>query len=165
MKKKVLALMLAFMLAIPMLSGCGSKQEELNIYTWEDYVPEKYYNPKTEYSRGGAIALIAVGVELTALIITSPIGIPMICNGSTKFKHVSYSARKAKFQAGLEEAEKIQDPLEKQKFYTKLLQECKLKEKNKEKNIRRSAKAKAKAEKKAQKEAEKQQKKLEKVKK
>ena len=40
MKKRVLALMLALMLAIPMLSGCGSKQEELNIYTWEDYVPD-----------------------------------------------------------------------------------------------------------------------------
>ena len=40
MKKRILALMLAMVLAIPMLSGCGSKQEELNIYTWEDYVPD-----------------------------------------------------------------------------------------------------------------------------
>lgn len=123
---------------------------------WEDYVPEKYHNPRTDYSRGGAIAMIAVGVELTAMIITSPIGIPMICNGSTRFKHFSYNGRKAKFEKGLKEAEKIQDPIKKQEYYKKLLKQCKLKEENKEKILKKRAKEKAKTEKKAQKELEKQ---------
>ena len=40
MKKRVFAMMLALVLALSLLSGCGAKQEELNIYTWEDYVPD-----------------------------------------------------------------------------------------------------------------------------
>jgi len=40
MKKRLFAMMLALVLGLSLLSGCGSKQEELNIYTWEDYVPD-----------------------------------------------------------------------------------------------------------------------------
>ena len=40
MKKRVIAAVLALVLAVSMLGGCGSKQEELNIYTWEDYIPD-----------------------------------------------------------------------------------------------------------------------------
>ena len=120
---------------------------------WEDYVPEKYQNPREDFTRGGAIAEMAVGIELTALIITSPIGIPMICHGSTKFKHVSYRGRKAKFETGLIEAEKIQDPVEKQEFYKQLLKKCKLRESQKAKLAKKRAKK-----------AEKEAKKLEKIK-
>ncbi len=154
MKKFVALTILSAFLLTP-LTAMGSVEQAVEAPKWEDYVPEKYHNPKTEYSRGGAIALIAVGVELTALIITSPIGVPMICNGSTKFKHVSYSGRKKKFEAGLKEAEKIKDPIEKQKYYKNLLKNCKLKEKNKEKILKKRAKKEAKAKAKAQKELKK----------
>ena len=41
MKRKQLAWMLAAVMALSLLSGCGgSKEQELNIYTWEDYIPD-----------------------------------------------------------------------------------------------------------------------------
>ena len=141
----IFLLLSVFSFGLPMFAVETTKVEPPK---WEDYVPEKYQNPREDFSRGGAIAEMAVGIELTALIITSPIGIPMICHGSTKFKHVSYRGRKAKFEAGLIEAEKIQDPVEKQEFYKNLLKRCKLKESQKIKLAKKRAK---KAEKEAKK--------------
>lgn len=41
MKKKSFALIVAMVMALSLLSGCGGGQkEELNIYTWEDYIPD-----------------------------------------------------------------------------------------------------------------------------
>lgn len=41
MKKKPFALLLAAALSLSLLSGCGgSAKQELNIYTWEDYIPD-----------------------------------------------------------------------------------------------------------------------------
>ena len=107
---------------------------------WEDYVPEKYQNPREDFTRGSAIAEIAVGSELTALIITSPIGIPMLCHGVTKYKHVSYRDKKAKVEAGLKEAEKIENSADRQAYYEKLLKKCKFKEEKKQKLAKKRAK-------------------------
>lgn len=115
---------------------------------WEDYVPEKYYNPRDDFRRGSAISELVVGIVLTDLILTAPIGIPMICHGASKFKHVSYSDRKVNFEMGLIEAKKITDPNDKRLYYKKLLKQCKLKESQKEKLAKKRAK---KAEKEAKK--------------
>ena len=122
---------------------------------WEDYVPEKYQNPREDFTRGSAITEIAVGSELTALIITSPIGVPMLCHGVTKFKHVSYRDKKAKFEAGLKEAEKIENPAERKAYYEKLLKKCKFTEKQKQKLAKKREKEAEKKAKKKEKENEK----------
>ena len=57
---------------------------------------------------------------------------------------MSYARRKAKFIAGLKEAEKIQNPEEKKLYYKNLLKECKLKEKNRQKYLKKQAKKQAK---------------------
>ena len=125
---------------------------------WEDYVPEKYQNPRNDFRRGSAIAEMVAGIVLTDLIFTAPIGIPMICHSATKLKHISYSDRKEKFEEGLEFAETIKDSKEKQKYYKKLLKKCKFTEAKKEKLAQKRAKKEAKAKAKAQKELEKLQK-------
>lgn len=37
--KKVISLALIFVLALTALTGCGGKKQELNLYTWAEYVP------------------------------------------------------------------------------------------------------------------------------
>lgn len=88
---------------------------------------------------------------LTDLIITCPIGIPMIVHSTTKLKNRGYYERKVKFEEGLAEAEKITDPVEKQKYYDRLIKDCKL-------DINRKYKKDQKESKKAAKEAKKQEK-------
>ena len=101
---------------------------------------------------------MSIGILLTDLIITAPIGIPLLCHSVTKLKHISYSDRKEKFEAGLEVAETIENPEIKQKYYKKLLKKCKLSEAKKKKLAKKRAKKEAKAKEKAQKELEKLQK-------
>ena len=112
---------------------------------WEDYVPAKYRNPRTDFSKGKSIAELSVGIALTDLLITSPIGIPMICHSATKLKNLSYANKKIIFEEGLIEAEKITNPQEKQLYYNKLLTKCKFSEKTRQKQLRKNAKAQAKA--------------------
>lgn len=125
---------------------------------WEDYVPEKYQNPRDDFRRGSAIAELIVGIVLTDLIITAPVGIPMICHSTTKIKHVSYSDKKELFEEGLEVAKTIKTPEEKQQYYKKLLKKCKMSESKKKNLAKKRAKKEAKAKEKAQKELEKLQK-------
>ena len=87
---------------------------------WEDWVPEKYQNPRTDFSKGSSIAELSVGIFLTDLLITAPIGIPMICHGTTKIKNVSYSEKKEKFEKGLAFAQTIESQEERQQYYDKL---------------------------------------------
>lgn len=115
---------------------------------WEEYVPEKYQNPRNDFTRASAISELSVGALLTNLIITAPIGVPMICHGVTKFKHVSYRDKKAKFEEGLKNAESIQSPEEKQAYYDKLPRDCHLKLKNKYKYDKKQQKKQAKLDKK-----------------
>ena len=136
--------------------------EESSIKTeipkWEDYVPEKYQNPRQDFSRGGALGEMITGIVLTDLLITAPIGIPMICHGATKFKHVSYRDKKEKFEQGLKYAETLTTEEEKREYYKKLHQQCGLKESTKMKNLRKRAKQEAKEARKAQKSTEKEEK-------
>ena len=96
---------------------------------WIEYVPVKYQNPRTDFSKGKAIAELSVGIVLTDLLITSPIGIPMICHSTTKLKNIGYADKKEKFFYGLEYANSIQNDAERQLYYTKLLSKCKFKKK------------------------------------
>ncbi len=97
---------------------------------WEDYVPDKYQNPRTDFTRGGSIAELSAGILLTNLIFTCPIGIPMICHSSTKLKHIGYCEKKQIFENGLKKAQKISDPDEKEEYYQDLLKKCKFSEKD-----------------------------------
>ena len=104
---------------------------------WEEYVPYKYQNPRSFPKRGKHIAELSVGIFLTDLLITAPIGIPMICHATTKLKNQGWYERKQKFEKGLIEAEKISDPKEKEAYYAKLLKECKLTEEKRQEQLKR----------------------------
>lgn len=103
---------------------------------WEEYVPHKYQNPRN-FSRGKSIAELSAGILLTDLLITAPIGIPMIVHSTTKLKNKGYYDKKIKFEQGLEEAQTIKDPEEKQKFYNDLLKNCKMTEEQREKQLKK----------------------------
>lgn len=120
--------------------------QEVNPPVWEEYVPEKYENPR-DFSRGKSIAELSGGILLTELLITAPIGIPMIVHSTTKLKNKGYYDRKLKFEQGLLEAEKISDPEEKEMFYKNLLKECKLTEEMRQKQQKRIQKKKENAQK------------------
>ena len=122
---------------------------------WADYVAPKYRNPRHDFSRGGAIAEVAVGGVLTALILPAPIGVPMIVHGSTKIKMVSYNNRKQIFDKKIAEAQLIEDDAERQAAYRATLKKCNLKESTKKHYAKKAAKAEIKAQKKAAKKAKK----------
>lgn len=109
---------------------------------WEDWVPEKYQNPREDFTRKASIAEMSVGIVLTDLLITAPIGIPLICHGTTKFKHVSYRDKKERFEDGLAYAQTIKSPQERQTFYNKLPKKCGLKVKTHKKIMKQKEKEK-----------------------
>lgn len=162
MKKSVIyALLLSFVLQSSAVFAAENTKNTNNAEkfeavapVWEEYVPEKYQNPRN-FTRGKSIAELSVGIFLTDLLITAPIGIPMIVHSTTKLKNKSYYDKKLVFEQGLEEAEKYTDPVEKQKYYDNLVKKCKLKEENRQKYLAKQAKEEKKAQEKAQKEAEK----------
>ena len=102
--------------------------EPKNAPLWTDYVPEKYENPRTDFTRKSATTELIWGGVLTDLIITAPIGIPMLCHGTTKLRNANYAEKKAKFFDGLEEAKKL-PAAEQEQYYKELLKKCGLKKK------------------------------------
>ena len=104
---------------------------------WVEYVPTKYHNPRTDFKKGTAIAELATGILLTDLLLTAPIGIPMICHSSTKLKNIGWADKKNKYFEGLEEAKNIKDANERQAHYDKLLKQCKMTEKKHKKQLKR----------------------------
>lgn len=104
-----------------------SNTENMVIPKWEDYVPKKYQNPRTDFTKKSGTTELIWGIVLTDLLVTAPIGIPMICHGTTKCHHVSYLEKKEKFENGLAYAETIKSPQERQEYYNKLIKECGLK--------------------------------------
>lgn len=126
--KKIISLFIiaGFLCQFPVLA---IESGEVSAPVWEDYVPKKYQNPRTDFTRGKSIAELVVGIVLTDLLITAPVGIPMICHSTTKLKNISYAEKKEIFFNGLKEAETLQTPEEKQIYYDKLLKRCKFKEK------------------------------------
>lgn len=102
--------------------------EPKNAPLWTDYVPAKYENPRTDFTRKSATTELIWGGVLTDLIITAPIGIPMLCHGTTKLRNANYAKKKAKFFDGLEEAKKL-PATEQEQYYKELLKQCGLKKK------------------------------------
>ena len=122
---------------------------------WADYVAPKYQNPRHDFSKKNGMTELIVGAVLTDLILTAPIGVPMIIHGSTKIKMVSYNKRKQIFDKEIAEAQLIEDDAERQAAYRATLKKCKLKESTKKHYAKKAAKAEAKAQKKAAKKAKK----------
>lgn len=129
------------------LAVTSTTQTEVKAPVWEEYVPEKYQNPRSFPNKGKNISELAVGIVLTDLLITAPIGIPMICHSTTKMKNQGWFVKRQKFEAGLQEAEKITDPAEKQAYYVKLKKQCGLTEERHQKQLKKIAKQKKKADK------------------
>lgn len=126
------------------LAVSSTADTEVKAPVWEEYVPEKYQNPRSFPNKGKNIAELTVGIVLTDLLITAPIGIPMICHSTTKMKNQSWFLKRQKFEAGLEQASTISDPAEKQAYYTKLKKECGLTEERHQKQLKKIAKQKKK---------------------
>ena len=101
-------------------------EEPSNAPRWDDYVPKKYRNPRTDFSRGKSIGELVTGIVLTDLIITCPIGIPMIYHSTTKLKNLSYAEKKEIFFDGLEKAQNLSSE-EQDEYYKELIKKCKLK--------------------------------------
>ena len=103
--------------------------EPANAPQWVDYAPSKYENPRTDFKKGTAIAEFTVGILLTDLLLTAPIGIPMICHAVTKFKNIGYAKKKAVYFEGLEEVKNIPEA-EQEEYYANLLKKAKMKKKH-----------------------------------
>ena len=95
---------------------------------WTDYVPAKYENPRTDFTKRSATKELIWGGVLTDLVITAPIGIPMLCHGTTKLRNANYAQKKIKFFNGLEEAKNL-PAAERAKYYQELPKKCGLKKK------------------------------------
>ena len=147
MKKNIICLLLLSFCFLNLETFAMSKQESIeaeviddrvqpetpsNAPKWTDYVPEKYQNPRTDFTRGKAIGELATGIGLTDLIVTSPIGIPMICHATTKLRNISYATKKEKYFEGLKKAETMSEE-EQPAYYNQLLKQCKMTEKQKKK--------------------------------
>lgn len=130
--KKIIATMIIALFATYPIAFAGNiehattSQNTVQPPVWENYVPEKYQKPRPFPNKGKNIAEMSVGVVLTDLLITAPIGIPMICHSATKMKNQTWYNRKIKFEKGLKQAETIQNPQERQVYYDNLLKECKM---------------------------------------
>lgn len=115
---------------------------------WAEYVAPKYRNPRSDFGKGAAISELVVGIVLTELILTAPIGIPMTVHGTTKVKMVSYNNRKQIFDEEIAKAQLIEDDKERADAYKKVLKRCHLKESTRKHYAKKEAKAKKKAAKK-----------------
>lgn len=135
----VLLLLSLFTTQVVVAQEIVAPETELTPPKWEEYVPKKYRNPR-DFSRGKSIGELATGIFLTDLLITAPIGIPMIVHSTTKLKNKSYYDKKIKFENGLQEAEKITNLEERQTAYENLLKECKMTEKMREKQLKKQKK-------------------------
>ncbi len=111
---------------------------------WEDYIPEKYQNPRRDFSTKSATAELVTGIILTDLLLTAPIGIPMIVHSSTKFKNINYAKKKDKFNEGLIYAQSIEDPTERRVYYKTLLKNCDMTEAHKNRLAKKRARQAAK---------------------
>ena len=158
--KKKLALFIMLSMLLPNLSVFAETSDnstEVVAPKWEDYIPTKYQNPR-KFSRGKTIGELATGIVLTELLITAPVGVPMIVHSTTKMKNIIYYHKKQKFENGLAEAEKIQNLKDRQSYYEKLLKDCDMTEEDKIKQEKKQSKIDKKLAKKEAKEQKKQEK-------
>lgn len=144
MKKKIsIFLLIVIFISTPISFAKEATKENTNDIEapkWEDYVHEKYFNPRTDFKRKTAYFEMASGFFLTDLIFTAPIGIPLIYHSATKIKNISYGERKAQFEQGLKVAETIDDKELKKAYYKTLIKDCKLSERKKRKLAKKRAK-------------------------
>lgn len=140
MKKQIASLLvMSIICSAPMAMAVSetTTTQEVKAPVWEEYVPEKYQNPRTFPNRGKNIAELSVGIVLTDLLITAPVGIPMVCHATTKMKNQGWYEKKAIFEKGLQEAETISNPNEKQAYYDKLLKQCRMTDKKHQKQMKK----------------------------
>lgn len=138
MKKQIAKLLIISILAFsPAAIAESVTSNDIKAPVWEEYVPEKYQNPRQFPNRGKNIAELTVGIVLTDLLITAPIGIPMVCHSTTKMKNQGWYEKKLIFEQGLKEAETISNPEQKQAYYDKLLKQCRMTNKKHEKQMKK----------------------------
>lgn len=140
MKKQISILLAMLILAsAPMAMAITdtTSPSDVKAPVWEEYVPKKYQNPRSFPRKGKNIAELSVGIVLTDLLITAPVGIPMVCHATTKMKNQGWYEKKAIYENGLKEAENISDPAEKQAYYDNLLKKCKMTEKKHKKQMKK----------------------------
>ena len=141
MKKQIISLLIISTFAFsPIAIADISTSNDVKAPVWEEYVPKKYQNPRQFPSKGKNIAELSVGIVLTDLLITAPVGIPMICHSTTKMKNQGWYEKKLVFESGLKEAETITNPEEKQEYYDNLLKKCKMTEKKHQKQLKKMQK-------------------------
>lgn len=137
MKRQITSLLIISILSIAPAIAENITTSEVKAPVWEEYVPQKYQNPRQFPNRGKNIAELSVGIVLTDLLITAPIGIPMICHSTTKMKNQGWYEKKLVFENGLKEAETISDPVQKQAYYDRLLKKCKMTDKKHQKQMKK----------------------------
>ena len=120
----VLSLLVALLMPSSVAFANTNTTKEVVAPKWEDYVPDKYQEPRM-FSRGKSIGELGAGIGLSSTIILSPVGVPMIVHSTTKLKNIGYYNKKIKFDDGLAAAEGIKNPVERQKYYDNLIKECK----------------------------------------
>lgn len=141
MKKQIISLLIISTFAFsPIAIADINTSNDVKAPVWEEYVPKKYQNPRQFPSKGKNIAELSVGIVLTDLLITAPVGIPMICHSTTKMKNQGWYEKKLVFESGLKEAETITNPKEKQEYYDNLLKKCKMTEKKHQKQLKKMQK-------------------------
>jgi len=144
MKKIIAGLVLFSFISAP--TACiaqTTEQEEVKAPVWEEYVPEKYQNPISFPDKKKNITELSVGIALTDLLVTAPIGIPMIVHATTKIKNQGWYEKKKIYDKGLIEAQSITNPTEKKAFYENLKKQCNLTEKRRKKQLKKMAKKKS----------------------
>lgn len=138
MKKYFVAfLTMALLGGAPAVLAENLTSTDVKAPVWEEYVPEKYQNPRQFPNRGKNIAELSVGIVLTDLLVTAPVGIPMVCHSTTKLKNQGWYEKKLIFENGLKEAETISDPAQKQAYYDNLLKKCRMTDKKHEKQLKK----------------------------
>lgn len=142
----VLSVIVALLMPSSIVFANTTMSDDVVAPKWEDYVPTKYQEPRM-FSRGKSIGELATGIVLTDLIITCPIGIPMVVHSTTKLKNIGYYNKKIKFDDGLMAAEQIKNPVEKQRYYDNLIKDCNFNPKFKAQHDREAIKRAKKADK------------------
>lgn len=142
----VLSLLVALLMPSSVAFANTNTTKEVVAPKWEDYVPNKYQEPRM-FSRGKSLGELGAGIGLSTTIILSPVGVPMIVHSTTKLKNIGYYNKKIKFDDGLAAAEEIKNPVERQKYYDNLVKECNFNPKFKVKHDREAIKQAKKADK------------------
>ena len=95
----VLSLLVALLMPSSVAFANTNTTKEVVAPKWEDYVPDKYQEPRM-FSRGKSIGELGAGIGLSSTLFLSPVGVPMIVHSTTKLKNIGYYNKKIKFDDG-----------------------------------------------------------------